>query len=147
MPPLPYSHVLDDCGAAYSAIAPLAERLKARNCSVLLSINWPTTVPSSLTRCTWLRVYPGGAENVSKVQEACSAACIPTACKNSVTMRAGTKREKFMKSSIRICLLALHSSCARQQFQNAYNLRIGGSQRRVHDRAARRAPVSGRGRG
>ena len=56
--------------ATYSEKSPLAERANATYCRVLLSTNWPTTVPSSLTPCTMLREYPEGAEKVSKVQEA-----------------------------------------------------------------------------
>jgi len=37
---------------------------------VLLSVNWPTTVPSSVTPLTALSEYPLGAEKVLKVQEA-----------------------------------------------------------------------------
>jgi ABC-type uncharacterized transport system YnjBCD permease subunit len=81
-------------------MTPLAERVKATNCCVLLSTNWPTTVPSSLTPSTWLKEYPEGAENVSKVQEACVAACITAECKRSMTMTAGTKRRRPMKSSV-----------------------------------------------
>jgi len=80
----------------------VAERVKATNCSVLLSLNWPTTVPSSLTPLTWLREYPEGAENVSKIQEAVWAACIRDECKRSATKAAGTRRGRLMKSSMGI---------------------------------------------
>src|SRR5260370_726909 len=53
-------------------MTPPAERWKATNCLVLLSINWRTTVPSSLTPLTWLREYPEGPENVSTVPGACA---------------------------------------------------------------------------
>src|SRR5258708_31392690 len=111
VPLRPYNHVAEDCGAGYLVMTPPAERWKATNCCVLLSINWPTTVPSSLTPLTWLREYPGGAENVSKVQDAWSAACITAECKRRVTAMAETERRRPMEFSV------LFARCSRRIFR------------------------------
>src|SRR5260370_2847945 len=87
------------------------ERWKATNCLVLLSINWPTTVPSSLTPLTGLREYPGGAENVSKVQDAWSAARITAECKKRATAMAETERRRPMEFSV------LFARCSRRIFR------------------------------
>ena len=41
--------VLEDCGAAYSVMTPLADLVNATNRSDLLFTTWPTTMPSSFT--------------------------------------------------------------------------------------------------
>jgi hypothetical protein len=102
---------------------------------VLVLSNWPTTVPSSLTPLTWLKEYPEGAENVSKVQEAVWAACITDACKRSVMTMVEAERRRDMTSSVD-CF-----SLENVQFQNS--LRINQSQRLMPKRVAQGVTVLG----
>src|SRR5208282_4823046 len=95
----PYNQVAEDFGAAYSVMTPLAVRVKATDCWVLSSVNWPTTVPSSLTPFTMLKEYPVGAEKVSNVQEAVGVACIATECNRSMTIMAWNGR-RLIRSSL-----------------------------------------------